>query len=194
MCKMIHNKYFEILEKFLGNYNARIYGRSLVGKVSISQKNIALTLEELEKENILLSKLEGKQRYYYLNKQNPLLKLYLLNIEITKTQQFLLKHHKLKLALDKVEGGIICVFGSYAKGLEKKSSDIDLFIVDGNARVREVGKMFNVNLSPKSYSYKQFKAAAKSKNPLINEVIAHHIIIKGFEKFIDVMWEEHYGY
>ena len=192
---MMHNKYYEILEKFLGNYDIRVYGRSLVGKVSISQKNIALTLEELEKENILLSKLEGKQKYYYLNKQNPLLKLYLLNTEIEKTQQFLLKHHKLKLALDKVNGDIICIFGSYAKGSEKKGSDIDIFIVNGKrAKIREIGQMFNLNLSPKIYSEREFRSALRNKNPLINEIVAYHVIINGFEKFIEALWGGYYGY
>ena len=41
---MIHNKYYEIMKQFLGDYSRKIYGRELIDKVNISQKNIALTL------------------------------------------------------------------------------------------------------------------------------------------------------
>ena len=79
---MLHSKYFEILSLFLEDYNNEIYGRELVNKVPLSQKNIALTLEELEKEGILRSKKSGNMRYFKLNRDNPLTKEVLITAEI----------------------------------------------------------------------------------------------------------------
>ena len=39
---ILQNKYFAILEKYIGDYTREIYGRELIGKVSLSQKSIAL--------------------------------------------------------------------------------------------------------------------------------------------------------
>ena len=64
---MIHNKYFDIIRQFLGDYNREIYGRELIGKVRLSQKGIALSLEELERKSILKSRKHGTLKYYRLN-------------------------------------------------------------------------------------------------------------------------------
>ena len=49
---MLHNKYSEILNLLTEDYRKEIYGRELIGKVSISQKGIALALKKLENEGI----------------------------------------------------------------------------------------------------------------------------------------------
>jgi len=52
---------------FTGDYKGEVYGRELVGKVSMSQKSIALTLEELEHQSVLKSRKEGNMKHYRLN-------------------------------------------------------------------------------------------------------------------------------
>ena len=60
-----------ILKQYLGDYNKEIYGRNIVNKVALSQKAIALTLDELEKEGILKSRKQGNIKYFKLNIPNP---------------------------------------------------------------------------------------------------------------------------
>jgi uncharacterized protein len=185
---MIHNKYFEIMKEFLGDYNKEIYGRELIGKVKLSQKNIALTLNELEELGILFSKLRGNMRYYSLNKKNSLGDMYLLLFEVEKNIDFMENHLKIKNLFEEVDLlGIVCIFGSYAKGLEKKDSDLDLFIV-GNCdekKLEEIGKKFGIEVSVKSGSKKDFREMLKTKNPLIREIVESHIIVSGFEDFVN---------
>ena len=50
---MLHNKYFEVLKHFLGNYAGDVYGRMPIGKVKLNQKAIALALAELEAKGVL---------------------------------------------------------------------------------------------------------------------------------------------
>ena len=92
---MIHNKYFEILKHFLKDYNREIYGRELVGKVSLSQKNIALTLDEMQKKGILSSIKKGNMKYYFLNKKNKMIDKYLILGEVVESIDFFEKHLKL---------------------------------------------------------------------------------------------------
>ncbi len=190
----MHNKELEILKLFLGGYNKRIYGRQIVGKVPISQRWIAATLEKMETNDILLSKIEGKQKYYSLNLQSPVMKSFLLEAEIENSKNFLQKNPKINLALKEIGGKIICIFGSYARGAEKKTSDIDLFVVDGSrARIKKVALKYDLDISEKIYSEKQFISALKEKSPMISEIVSNHIIIKGFEDFVSKIWSDFYG-
>ncbi|MCD4759931.1 nucleotidyltransferase domain-containing protein [archaeon] len=185
---MLHNKYSSIMKHFLKGYNKEIYGRELIKKVNISQKNIALTLEELEKEGTLSSKTRGNTRYYSLNKLNPLCKRYILLAEVENSIKFLKNNPKISQILNKInKNQIICIFGSYAKETQKKDSDLDLFIVGkfDEKSIKELGKNYNLELSIKKGSKLDFIKLLKDNNPLMNEILENHIIISGYEEFID---------
>ena len=185
---MIHNKYYEIMKQFLGDYNKEIYGRELIKKVGISQKNIALTLGELEKKRILSSKTKGNMKYFSLNKLNPLYKKYLILVEVENSIEFLKNNPKINQAFDKInKSKIICVFGSYAKETQKKSSDLDLFIVGkfDEKEIREIGKDYGLNLSIKGGNKSDFVNSLKEKNPFMKEILENHVLISGYEEFIE---------
>lgn len=186
---MIHKKYFEIMKQFLRGYNKEIYGRELIKKVNISQKNIALTLNELEKEGILTQKTRGNIKHFLLNKNNSLIKRYLILAEIENSIIFLKKNLKINDIFEKIDknNALICIFGSYAKGIQKKDSDLDIFIV-GNVNEKELKKIsdvYNINISIKKGDEQDFIELLKKNNPLINEILENHIIISGYEKFVN---------
>jgi len=185
---MIHNKYLEVMKHFLRGYNKEIYGRELINKVNISQKNIALTLAELEEEGILSSVMKGHLKFFSLNKKNPLIKKYLLMFEVEKSIEFFNKNPKIEQILNhaKLEG-VVCIFGSYAKGIQKKSSDLDLFIVgnfDEN-EIKKIAKDYNLEVGVKGGGISDFVNSLKEKNPLIEEIIENHILFVGYESFIE---------
>lgn len=185
---MIHNKYFEIMKQFLKDYDQEIYGRELIGKINISQKNIALTLNSLEKHGILSSKIKGNSKYFFLNRKNPLIKEYILLTEIENTLLFFKNNIKISQVFDKIDkkNKIMCIFGSYAKGIQKKDSDLDLLIIgktDEN-EIKKIGELFNIKISIKKGSLNDFKELLEKNNPLMNEILENHIIISGYEEFI----------
>ncbi len=184
---MIHNKYYQILKQFLGDYDKQIYGRELVGKVNISQKNIALVLNELKKEGILSSKISGNMKYFFLNKSNPLIKKYLLITEMERSVRFLEKHPKIKQISISIKADILCIFGSYAKGVQKKGSDLDLFIVGryNKDKIKKLEDKYDVKISIKNASRSDFIKSIKESDPLIKEIISNHVLISGYEEFIE---------
>ncbi|MEK6968155.1 MAG: nucleotidyltransferase domain-containing protein [Nanoarchaeota archaeon] len=191
---MLHNKYFEILELFLGNLESEIYGRELIGKVPMSQKAIALALNELEKEGIVTSKKEGNMKFFRLNPENTDLKDIIVSAEINKKILFLKKFRKLA-HLFKQDQRIVGIFGSYAKGTQKEVSDLDLFIIGEKHRkdYDSVGKPLDLNVSIKYFSEKEFINLLKNKNTLCKEIMESHILMFGFEKFIGIIWGN-YGF
>lgn len=192
---MLHNKYFEIIALFLGDLNREIYGRELIGKVSLSQKAIALALDELEKEGILKSSKDGNMRFFRLNIENNEIKDIIISAEINKKIVFLKKLRKIAHIFRNDER-IIGIFGSYAKGTQKQESDIDLFIIGEKHRkdYDTVGKSLDLNVSIKYFSEKEFINMMKNKNTLCKEILEFHILIFGFEKFINIAWSNYYGF
>ena len=192
---MLHNKYFEVLSKFAEDFNRRIYGRELVGKVSLSQKNIALTLGELEDEGILISKKEGNMKFFSLNLKNRGIKDILIQTEISMKLNSLKKHKKIEHIL-KEDDRIVGIFGSYAKGTEKTDSDLDLFII-GSKKPEDYdkkGKLFDLGISIKYFTDKQFIRLAEEKNALISEIMRSHILLFRIEDFIEIAWRHFYGF
>jgi len=186
---MIHNKYLEIMKHFLRGYDKEIYGRELVNKVRVSQKNIALTLDSLEREGVLVSTIKGNIKSFSLNRENPFIKKYLLLFEVGRAIEFFNKNSKIQQILEKFEGGgkIICIFGSYAKGLQKKSSDLDLFVV-GNfdeVEIQKIGKDYGIKISVKGGSKKDFVNSLREKNSLMGEIVENHVLVSGYESFIE---------
>ena len=156
---MLHNKCFEIMKEFLKGYDKKIYGRSFLERIKLSQKNIALTLIELEKEGLLVSEKSGNRRYYSLNFLNPLTKDYLILFENMRKIEFLEKHKNLIDFSGKISGEIVCIFGSYAKNKFNKNSDLDVFIVGkiDSSKVRELGKTLGYDIQIFNLAFADFK-------------------------------------
>lgn len=100
-----------------------------------------------------------------------------------RTLHFYKKNILIKEIAEKINPliqGTAVIFGSYAKGIEKNDSDIDILII-GKCNENEINKIsnvFNKEISLKIYS--KFK-----KDILTKEVIKNHIIIKNTEQFIE---------
>lgn len=192
---MIHNKDFEILRQFLGDYKGEIHGRSLIGKLKMSQKAIALALDGLEKEGVLKSRKQGNMKLFSMNTDNNRAKDMIIMAEIQKKAEFLRMNPKLSEILGQDER-VVGIFGSYAKGSQRKDSDVDIFII-GEKRKDDYdrkGRLFDMDISIKYFSEAQFKSLLKLRNNLMNEIVNNHIIIFGVEMFINAVWRDYYGF
>lgn len=183
---MLHNKYYEIMKNFLNGYFKKVYGRELIGKISLSQKNIALTLNELEREGILIGNTSGNRKYYSLNFNNPVLPFQIIGFENLKFLNFLEKNKKIIDFSKEVEGEIVCVFGSYAKGLNKKDSDLDLFIVGkvDSLKIRKLGERYGFDIQLFNILSKDFERVVKENKGVFKEVLENHVLLKGGEFFV----------
>ena len=184
---MIHNKYNKVLREFLRGYDREIYGRELDGKIGLSQKNIALTLDEMEKQGILRSKTKGNTRFYSLNTNNSLLWRYLILAEVNKSIDFFNKHLKIKHIFENFScSGIVFIFGSYAKGKEKKDSDLDILIVGkiDEKELEKKAKAHGIDISVKKTSKANFVKEIRKDSELMREVLENHVIIYGYEDFV----------
>jgi predicted nucleotidyltransferase/predicted transcriptional regulator len=173
-----------VFEEFLGDYSLELTGSFIAKKKKLNQKTTANYLQNLEKEGILKSKTQGKNKNYFLNLENrEIIKNFILAVEHLRTIEFYEKSLVIKEISEKIReriNGSALIFGSYAKRIQKKDSDLDIMIL-GNCNEKEIvkiGNMYNIEISLKIYS--EFK-----KDTLMQEAIKNHIFIKNSEQVIE---------
>ena len=186
---MILHKHFEILDLFRGDYNRQIHGRLLIGKVKQSQKQIALTLKEMERQHILNSKKTGNMVLYHLNLNNPHIKDYLTITEIVKKIQFLKKNLNI-LHMFEDSFQMAGIFGSFSSGTHKKHSDIDIFTI-GKPVFQK--RHYGPELHIQSFSQEEFIQMLQNKEPLTAEIVKNHIMLSHEQEWVWMVWEAYYG-
>ena len=186
------NKELEVIALYRGNYKAQFYVRQISKLTKLPLKTAQNVLLNLEKNKILKSKIEGKNKYFSLNLENIQTKSSLLQAEIYKTDLFLDNYPQFKTFLKSLNTNIpLILFGSFAKLKADKDSDVDLCIVSEKEQKLPFHllpyKMHQVKMSENS-----FRKALKEKETLLKEIEENHIILDNHSFYITVMWE-YYG-
>ena len=115
-------------------------------------------------------------------------------METLKKIDFFKKQRKIA-SLFKTDNRIVGIFGSYAKGTQKKESDIDIFIIGNKLKedYDKLGEKLDLNINIKYFPENEFINLIKSKDNLIKEIIKDHILIFNIENLINLIWKNYYG-
>jgi predicted nucleotidyltransferase len=182
------NNELEIISLFRGNYKERFYLREISKISKISLKTCQNTLVKLEKNKILKSKTEGKNKYFSLNLENIKTKFYLQQAEIYQTDLFIEKYPQLKMFLKSFKTTApIIVFGSFAKFVATKNSDLDLLIIS-NKDLKLSFYLLPFKPHQINMSEKTFLKAIEKQEDLIKEIEENHIILNNHSFYINIMW------
>jgi len=169
---------FEIVDELMKNEN---HIRSIAKNLNTNHMNIVRKIKELEKENVVDYKEEGKNKKYFLKKTIES-KNYVFSAEKYKLNKILIKYPFLRGIIEKIQKEnkikLAVLFGSYAKDIVKKESDIDVYIDTLNIKIKKELSLFNTNLSIKIGKYDK-------SNLLIKEIEKNHVIIKGVELYYE---------
>ena len=169
------------MEIILSLLNGEGHGRALAKQLKTSLTRIQSILTELRKNNVVDYKEVGRNHLYFI-KKNLVAKSFVLNAEEYKLVKIISKYNFLEaLFLDVIEKSkakLIILFGSYAKELAHKNSDVDIYIDTMDKNIKEKVQLLNDLLSVKIGNF-------DSNDLLIKEIITNHIIIQGAEKFYE---------
>jgi predicted nucleotidyltransferase len=150
--------------------------RAISKKIKLIPSTVFRTLNALEKEKVVDFNREGKNKIYFL-KETVEAETYLFITEHYKYLKIMQNMHLRRkiVELKKLfKNELIVLFGSYAKGLETKYSDIDIY-VETDKKISQIPE--NI----------QLKIGKLDKNSaLTKEIIKDHIIIQGVDRFYQV--------
>ena len=186
------NKELNVIALYSGNYNAKFYLRQISKLAKLPLKTCQNTLLNLEKERILKSKTEGKNKYFSLNLENIQTKSFLLKAEINKTEIFLEKYTEFKTFLKSLNTtNLIIIFGSFAKLNADKDSDVDLFII-ASKEEKLPFHLLPYKVHQNNLTEELFRKSIIEKETIIKEIEENHIILNNPSSYVNIMWE-YYG-
>jgi predicted nucleotidyltransferase len=178
---MVQNKTNLGLEIILVLLKNKTHLREIARTISESHSTILRRINELLKENVLDYKKEGKNKIFFI-KNNLKAKNYIYSAEIHRLNKLLKKNPELSIVFEDIKkdfkNGMIILFGSYAKGIPKEDSDIDIYLETNDNKIKNKIKAINSKLSVKIGKF-------DIKSLLIKEIIKNHIIIRGLEDFYE---------
>ncbi len=183
------NKELEVIALYTNNYKLELYLRQIAKLAKLSLRTCQNALLNLEKEKILISKVEGKNKYFSLNLDNIQTKSYILQAEIQKLYNFLNHYSEFKIFLKSIHINIpIIIFGSFAKFKADKNSDLDLLVLSKDKQKFPNHllqyKIHQINLSEDS-----FKKSLNEKETIIQEIEENHIILNNPSSYVNIIWE-----
>ncbi len=185
--------HLKVLGLFTNGFDKSYYVREVSKILFIGPRTAQLALEGLEKKGVLESTLRGKIKIYEL-RENGYVNDYLLLAETFKKIVFLNSHKIIAEIISKISpyiNGIGIIFGSYAKGFERKDSDLDIFIIGSyNAEeIDNISDIYKIKISLKNYPLNSFKKYI-NEDILIKEVLNNHIVFKNAEQLIQIAMEK----
>ncbi len=182
----MYQKRYKILELYLSNFKEKYYLRQISALSRLPLRTTQRLLNELEKEKIIKSKMEGKNKYYFLNLQNIKTKLYLIIAEINKTINFIEKYKHFKSFLKEKIDACLVVFGSFSTYKADINSDLDLLII-GNGDLPYYLLPYKIHQI--KITKKQFEKFLSEGQALIKEILENHVILTNHSYFVNKLWE-----
>jgi len=164
----------KLLALYFFRPDAELYLSELARVIKADPMNLSRELSKLEKENIFISRMSGKQKYYKLNKN------YLFYGEL---KNIVAKTVGVESSLTKILKGertikICFIYGSYASGADRAGSDIDLFVIGEASAIDSVAekisgleKKIGREINYRFFSEVDFKKAVAEKNSFILNII-----------------------
>lgn len=165
----------KVLRYFLLNQERRRYVNELADLLEVDPGNLFRKLKELENEGIMVSEMQGNQRYFRLNKKYSLLH---------ELKHFFRAKYGieeiLKKKLSKLKGlREAYIFGSFAKDSLQQESDIDLLLVGGHSSLEAkrlilpLAKEIQREINIVDFSSAEFERKKKSGDELLKNIFSH---------------------
>jgi len=182
-----------ILKYLLENKESKLSIREISRVLKSDYKNTFEAIKSFPKELIKMEKAGGSWIISLNLYSNKLLYL----IESKRTEELLIRHPKLKLIQKEIQElaypfVIVLVFGSYAKKLEDKNSDLDLCVIsDSLNMLKEFEKRFGLStlkIELQEFSTKEFTSMLEKRpRNLGHEIVKNNIILFGAEGYYNLI-------
>ena len=161
-------------------------------KSGYSHESTFRILKGLAEKKCLVEKKVGKTNVYEFAKDRDLRYQVFVNYTTKKRldfkQKYLLLYKRLYEFINEVnpEGPVI-LFGSFAKGMETKASDVDILCVTNKKNIQEITQVFktkyNINIQPVVVKTADFKNIKKDNPQFWSDLVEYGIVLDGLDLY-----------
>lgn len=168
---------FWVLVPFTSGRTREYSASELSRRLGAAQRTVARELTRLEKAYFVEYEYKGRNKVYSLSSRLLSLVELVTLVEFVKSVNFRMTHNSLLPLFEELDGFSYLVFGSYAKGLEKKGSDIDLVLfARKSAKFEKIFARYPFRVQAHYCSFVWFVDQFKKGNALPKEILKDHIL------------------
>lgn len=185
-----------ILNLYAKDYRSTLHLREASRAIRIDVKAVQMQMKRLERMGVLYSSFKGRNKEYRLNMGNSITKHYIALAEHMASIKFLERSFLIKKIAENIEkatDGIVILFGSFAKGIAGKGSDIDLLIVSDSKvdskMIVDAGKLVGREVNIVKMTKARFSAGLREHDPLVLETVMSHVLLKNVDAFCEILWD-----
>ena len=167
---------------------------ALSGSAVLDYKNTYNYVGDLTASGAIVQEAMGNTNLIKLN-LSPNQEIF--SVEEKRTQEFLEKNPKLNVIKSYIKEinypfMIVLIFGSFAKGKNTSSSDIDLCIIsDNKEKIKELWRMLNLlslKIEIQEFTTKEFISMIEKRQRNIGqEIVKNNIILYGIENYYNLI-------
>ena len=185
-----------ITEFLLNNLNEKFSIRGISRNIKIDYKLVHNSITRLTNKNVIDKKRYGNTDLCSLNLSSI---EYLVQVETYKSNNFLIKNPNIRLIINDIKAALknpyytLLIFGSYAKGNQRETSDIDIMLIIPNQNnkneiktaVNTATRIRPVNIHSLILTSQEFIEMIDSKQELnvAKEALNNHVVFHGAEAF-----------
>jgi len=161
--------------------NEDLHPRAIADRLASNHVTVLRKLRDLEQENIVDFRIEGKNKTYTI-KQSLEGRNAAMIAELYKQSRVISRYPVLRGVFETIrelpDVPLALLFGSYAKGLATKESDIDIFLETADPSRKKQLEQTHSLLSVKIGRF-------DTDDLLVREMMKDHIIIRGVELYFE---------
>jgi len=170
--------------------------KEIMQKSRYSYEPVNRIVHNLARRKIIIEKKFGRTLVYDLDTKQTESKVAFYIYETERTNKFSEEYSSIYLGISEIpeeDTDLIIVFGSYAKGIAKKDSDVDLLLVSSSKEkagvdITSIRRRYGFEIHPIIIPKTEFAKIKNENKELWNSLIENGIIFKGYELFY------HYAY
>jgi predicted nucleotidyltransferase len=166
----------KILNEILKNPEKKYTLRGLAKNSKTSKNSTAKAIKFMLERKIITKKIIGPSHQYQTNTENPITKQWkiIFNLEEINKSKIV---DEIKIKIPSVE--CILLYGSMAKGTNKKNSDIDLLVINAKKIKTNIENKLKNELNLMIITKKDWRQMSKTNKAFYDSVILDSIVLFG---------------
>jgi len=172
----------DVLNFFLDRPTEEFYIREIAKKLKMSTSTAKLSVDKLKKLDLIIEKITPP--IFHKTKQKAIIRIFKANIDnkLVQERKRMWNIHMISESgtIDRIQNPIsIVLFGSFAKGMNNKKSDIDLLIITNDKKPVHMLDIKGHELQIIQLTPLEWKEKVKKDKPFYQEIITTGIPLIG---------------
>ena len=175
MFEKFNKKELGVLDYLLQHCEKEFHLREISRSLKVSSSTAKMALDKLIKKGFIKEKKTANLRIFKCDIENIIVR----QMKITKNISWIMEKGLIEILKEELNPISIVLFGSFAKGINKEDSDLDILVITNNDRKLKINSIGRYELQVIIIKPEEWSRKGKKEDPFYYEVISSGIPLYG---------------